>query len=796
MQYRACRELRRVYVSNLRARLIIAMNHRSRRLALLVALALVAQGCTARDVSNSAMQAEAGPSEAPAAVRPRPPVSASDEPTPLRPLAPTVHIGTGVVVGAAPAASVPSGATSVDQTGAVAFNFVNVDIRDIIREILGEQLHLGYVIDPKVQGTATVQTGAPLPREAVLPTLENVLRANGLALVNLNGIYRVLPIEDASRAAGTILSSPLRGNKPGFAIRVMPLKFSSAVDLQRVLDPYVPAGGGLQVDTTRNILIAAGTPQDLDSFAQLVAVFDADWLRGMSYAIYPLKVETAKNMLAELEDIFGEGGEGLLGSAMRIVPLDRLNAILVISPQPAYLKEAKDWIDRLDAGNDETTPRLFQYYVQNSRATDLAAVLNEVLASGGGGGGGARTAQTAPGSTAVSLGGSRGGSSFGGGAGGGAGGGGFGGGLSSSGTSSSGISGGAASGGASATGGAQPQPQPLSTSSSAASPARTTPPSAGRASNRVSLGGGGGTGGGGELETPVVRVVADDKNNALIIYAKPRDYRMIESTIKRLDIIPLQVLIEATIAEVTLDDQLKYGLQFFFKTGNGRSLVNLVGDPTISSAVGGFSYSILGANTNIVLNALSSVTDVRVVSSPQLLVLDHQTAVLQVGDQVPIPVQQSQSVVTPGAPVINTIEYRDTGVILTVSPRVNSSGLVTLDITQEVSDVGSTNPALQNAPTINQRRITTSVIVQDGATIALGGLITDNGNKGKSGIPLLSDIPVVGSLFGTRNSEKKRFELLVMLSPKVVRDPQEAHDRTEELRERLRALKPLDLKIR
>lgn len=430
-----------MYLLKSRARQNVVMKRRPRRLAIVAALIPLVQGCVAPDLQEPVISTGAAPTIAPTALtakNPRATTGISDEPNPLRPVAPTVHIGTGVFVGTP---SAPTGAatnSTADANGEVGFNFVNVEIRDIVREILGEQLHLGYVIDPKVQGTATVQTGAPLPREAVLPTLENVLRANGLALVNLNGIYRILPIEDAPRAAGVPTTSPLKGSKPGFAIRVLPLKFSSAVDLQRVLDPYVPAGGGLQADTTRNILIAAGTPQDLDSFAQLVAVFDADWLAGMSYAIYPLQVETAKNLAGELEDIFGEGGEAQLAGALRIVPLERLNAILVISPQPAYLKEAKNWIDRLDAGNDETTPRLFQYYVQNSRATDLAAVLNDVLSSGGGT---SRTAQTAPGSTAVSLG-ARSSSQRG---------------RSTGGTSSTTLAGGATSGGASSAGGAQPQ---------------------------------------------------------------------------------------------------------------------------------------------------------------------------------------------------------------------------------------------------------------------------------------------------------------------------------------------------
>jgi general secretion pathway protein D len=748
----------------------------SGRLAAALVPALLIQSCATPPLSDSGA--------APAAVaasavgRPQSVRGTSDQPAAPRSLTATVHVGTGVFIGGPPPASAAMTPGTTGADGEVSFNFVNVEIRDIIREILGEQLHLGYVIDPKVQGAATVQTGAPLPRDAVLPTLENVLRANGLALANMNGIYRILPIEDAPRTSGASRASFLKGVRPGYGIRILPLKFSAVQDVVRVLEPYTPAGGGLQADTARNLIIAAGAAQDLDGFAQLVAVFDTDWLAGMSYAIYPLQVETAKGMAGQLEDIFGDTAEGPLAGALRIVPLERLNAILVITQQPAYLKEAKEWIDRLDAGNDETTPRLFQYYVQNSRATDLAAVLNDVLSSGGG----SRTVQTVPGSTIAAIGARANG--------------GTGGGLG--GTSSLTRPSAPASGGASAAAGVQPQPLPDAASgggavSGAGATGRPAAPT--RVANRATLGGSGGAGGG-DLEAPVVRVVADDKNNALVIFAKPRDYRMIESTIKRLDIIPLQVLIEATIAEVTLNDSLSYGLQFFLKSGKSNFSLSNIASGAAASVFPGFNYVLAGNSATVVLNALSSVTDVNVVSSPQLMVLDHQTAVLQVGDQVPIPTQQAQSVLTPGAPVINTIEYRDTGVILTVMPRVNSSGLVTLDITQEVSDVAKTTSSTLDAPTINQRRITTSVIVQDGATVALGGLITDNTNRGKAGVPILSDIPILGALFGNTSNSKKRTELLVMLSPKVVRDAQEASERTEELRDRMHSVKPLGLKVR
>jgi general secretion pathway protein D len=191
-----------------------------------------------------------------------------------------------------------------------------------------------------------------------------------------------------------------------------------------------------------------------------------------------------------------------------------------------------------------------------------------------------------------------------------------------------------------------------------------------------------------------------------------------------------------------------------------------------------------------VLNALSDITEVNVVSSPQLMVLDHQTALLQVGDQVPIAVQQARSTIDPDAPLVNTVDYRDTGVILRVTPRVNNNGLVILEVEQEVSDVAQTRSSNIDSPTIAQRRVASTVAVQGGETVALGGLIRDNRTRGRAGLPLLSDIPVLGALFSSREITTARTELLVLISPRVVRNPEEARRVTDELRERLTTLKP------
>jgi general secretion pathway protein D len=780
----------------------------------------LAVSCTEPRQMAEAVPSQPLPSAAAPAARSPPPSSqagppANEPPSTVRPATPSVIQGSGSFVRqpspprAAPASVAPP--VIANDQGDVSFNFVNADVREVVREILGDQLHLTYVVDPKLQATITAQTGAPLKRDALLPTLESILRANGAVLIQSGGgVYRVAASEDAPKASAStaVRLGPGGVGGTGYGIRVLPLQYIGAAELQKVLEPFVPPGTTMQPDAARNVLVVSGSPADLDGVAELVKTFDVDWLSGMSFALYPLKLETARNMADELNAAFGEGGDSPIAGMVRIVPIERINSMLVISSKPAYLRQVKNLIDKLDAGNDEATPRLFQYYVQNSRAVDLAAVLAELFYSGD-----VRAVQpeTAPGTTLAQLGPS--------------GQGGLGQGVGGLGQGQAspqgGLNAGATGGGGllQSTAGAGGLGQQGYGTSPLGGSTGGTLLGGQQAGRRSALQGGGRTGQLGqdllgqgarrgqgispELELPPVRVVADEKNNALVVYAKPRDWRMIEGVIRKLDIVPLQVLIEATIAEVTLTNALQYGLQFFIKdgasrfslTGSGVTSGNLT-QSDINGVFPGFNYVLAAGGVRAILSALSSITDVHVVSSPQLLVLDHQTAAIQVGDQVPIVTQSAQSVINPDSPVVNSVQYRSTGVVLQVTPRVNSSGLVTLDVSQEVSDVARTTSSNINSPTIAARQILSSVIVQDGQTVALGGLIRDNQNNTRSGIPILSDLPVIGPLFRQTSNSTTRTELLVLLSPRIVRDPTQARELTDELRDRMRSVKPLEGRIR
>jgi general secretion pathway protein D len=239
------------------------------------------------------------------------------------------------------------------------------------------------------------------------------------------------------------------------------------------------------------------------------------------------------------------------------------------------------------------------------------------------------------------------------------------------------------------------------------------------------------------------------------------------------------------IAEVRLNDELRYGVQWFFENGSFTNSLSFGGGLIPAATVPGYSMIFDTADVRVVLDALDEITDVSVLSSPTLLVANNETARLQVGDQVPVAVQSSTSVLDPDAPIVNSIEYRDTGVVLEVMPRVDSGDMVTLTVRQEVSDVVETQTSGIDSPTIQQREIETTVTVRSGQTVALGGLIRDQGSFGRSGVPVLSEIPVVGALFSTRSSTSSRTELIVQLTPRIIANAQDMYDATRQLREQL-----------
>lgn len=648
--------------------------------------------------------------------------------------APKIIPGTGVFVKPVNASAPSAGPADI------VLNFEGADLREVVRVVMGDMLGENYTIDPKVNGSVTIHTSQPINRAAVTPILETVLRMNGAAMVKENGSYKISPLNSALRGSTT---PQLGALQPGYSVQVVQLQYIAAREMSKILEPLLPEGSILRVDEARNLLMLAGAESEMRHALETVGVFDLDWLAGMSVGLFTLKSVDVKGILPELELLFGDKSKSPFAGMLRIVPIERMNAVFVVSPRPQYLEQARVWVERLDRNGGKTGTHLHVYPVQNGSAEKIAALLSQVI--GGKTGTSTPSASVAPGLTPATL------------------------------QSSSGAA------GSNSLGGVAPATQTTTSAQSVV---------ASGTGEALGLGAG-----------STIKVIADRDNNALLILANGAEYEKIEEAVKKLDVVPRQVLVEVTIAEVTLTGALSYGLEWFFSSNNNVSgmLFNsnsnvraLPSDPT-GSVVPKLPFSAVwrgsGGNISAVLSALASNTKVNVLSSPHIMVTDNQVAKINVGASVPV---QGASTVT-GTSVITSVSYVDTGVVLSVRPHINAGGLVTLEISQEVSDVqtGITTDGLKS-PTINKRSAQTMVAVQSGDTMVLGGLIKEDKQNDSSGIPLLSDIPVVGALFGAKTDSNTRRELIITITPRVVTDNQQARDVTAEFRKKLTGMGKLN----
>jgi general secretion pathway protein D len=676
-------------------------------------------------------------------------------------------VSTASAAVAAPAPQSSSPNVKTEQNGDITLNFVDTDIREIVRAVLGTTLNANYTIDPNVHGTGSIDTPTPLPRSAVLSALETVLNENGATVIQRDGVYAVVPLP-----AGSTHNLVSGANAPGAGTQVLPLRYASAKDLAKVLEPYVAEGGKIAADPAHNALIVSGDEAVRQTLAGLVRAFDIDILAGQSYALFPIGDSDPAKRASEFERVLQAQGEGALAGIVRVIPMDRVNAVLVVSSQSRYIDAARRFFKLTNEVEDATARSWHVYYVQNGQSADLELLLQRAFTPRNVSPTPPPPGATAPGAAPLTI-------APGGAPGGGPTGGGLGGTIGVTGAGAAGGLGGIAGGGAggAAGGGLGAAIPPPPTQAAEGAPPATEPLSAE-------------TGPAGAAAENRIRIIANRTNNALLIYATPSEYSVIEGMLRKIDIIPLQVLIEATIAEVDLNDALQYGTQFFLKTGHVAETLGAPSPPfqnlgslNFPSTFPGF---ILSHSPRYAIEALAEVTKVKILSAPQVTVLDNQPARLQVGQQVPVLTGTATSTLTTGAPVVNSVDYHATGVIMQVTPRVNSGGLVSLDIAQEVSSVAAAQVnTVQGSPTFNDQTFRTRVAVQDGQTVGMAGLITDNALEGNSGLPFLKDIPILGTLLSSQNNTRMRTELLVLITPHVIHDQRDARALTEDLRSQL-----------
>jgi general secretion pathway protein D len=653
----------------------------------------------------------------------------------------------------------------------VEINFEGADVPTVAKALLGDVLHLNFIVDPKVQGTVTLGSVGPIPRKDLLPTLESALRMQNAAIVRDGKLMKIVPIPDAA-GHGSVSAG---AGEPGFGVSVVPLKYISAATVAKTAENMLTRPGAIRVDQARNLLLIQGTASEREAALDMVSTFDVEWLRNQSVGVFPLKSTSPETMIEELERVFEsrEGGPGQ--GVISFQPISRMNAVMVVAKNPNALKQTTQWVERLDRSDNSGTA-LRSYRLKYGNATQIAKILNNIFVNRSGSGSDTQTNPIAPGTTTAqsrldSLKSSTQGSSASGSTNG-----------STSGSTTSQSSGG--SFGAGSSGGT-----PLSAAfQSFSSRNDTDGPGGGDAFG----GAGGGSSPKGMFQN--VRITADTVNNAVVVYSNQEDYRIIERAVRDFDRPRLQVAIEATVAEVTLTKELSYGVQAFLAGNQGSAGFFSAAAQTAAQAltpqVAAGLNLLLGSQTSprVILNALNMITDVKVLSSPSVVALDNQPALLEVGNEIPITTSSATILSNSNTPTVNTIEMRNTGVILKVLPHVNSNGTIELEVDQEISAV--VNPSQQTlTPTISERRVHSTVAVTSGQTVLLGGLISENIQNTKNGIPGLDNIKFLGDLIGNTNNTRTRSEIIIFIRPQLIRNSQSARAVTEEFRDKLTSMK-------
>lgn len=683
----------------------------------------------------------------------------------FEPPKPEIQLGSGKFIDEAAARRV---APLAKGEGQVDFNFENNPIQSVVKAILGDLLQENYTIAPNVGGNVSFSTSKPIRADQAMSVLEMLLSWTGNTLVYKDGRYTVLQIKDALPGNLTPrIGAPNLAN--GYEVRVFPLRYISPSEMAKLLKPYAKADAFINIDTSRSMLVLAGTASELTNYAQTIEVFDVDWLKGMSVGVFTLQRVEVGTLLPELEKVFGATGESPLAGMFRFIPIERSNAIIAITAQPEYLRQAEEWLKRLDRAGDESATQLFVYDVKNIKSVDLADYLGQIFLGSASGGSTRRTdtsGAVAPGLAAATIGG-----------------------AGAAGTeTSAGRSG--------------------SARSSRFGSRTSSQPKSGAATGAVA--------GNGDSD---IRITAVEESNQLLIMATPAEWDSMQAAIRKLDIAPLQVHIETKILEVTLSGDLKFGVKWWFNglkgegydgsytnpnDPNGYPIPNrldrqrsLLGAATSPTAAGNFFYSYLNSKFQVALSALQSSGQAKILSAPSLMVMNNQEAEINVGTRIPVLTQsiigigtlQTNNAGTTTNQGIGQTTYLDTGVILQVKPRVNPGGLVYMDVSQEVSKPGVVSA--NGNREINKRTLDTSIAVQSGQTILLGGLISEDDQDSDDGVPGLSRVPVLGKLFGSTSRSHQRTELIVLITPEVVSNSDEAREITEEYKRQFQNLNPL-----
>ena len=646
-------------------------------------------------------------------------------------------------------AAVASPVTPSSDGRSYQLNFENTDVTAVSKAILGDIMNVNYMIDPRVTGQINLASAQPIPRGSLITLLETSLLTINATLNRDGPIYRISPVADARGLTNIGFQSVA----DGFGTTVIAARYIPVANLAKILDGLGGRTGTVKVEPGANMLMIQGTAAERKALLGAAAMIDVDWMRTKSVAILPVEHAAPETVIAEINRILGTGEGGLSQNVVQLQPISRLNAVLAVSSRRDAIDHVTKWVMRLDEA-DQRAAGVKAYRLKSAQAKTVAAMLNRMFGGRQQSASGqsdmdqlepGQDGQDTPGLEKAPL------------------------------AQTAQASGPANATNASGTGTANTSSLIKTSLSDGGAPKTATADDGSGLDTRSSRPGSG-----------KVRVTADINNNALFVETSPQTYRIVERAIREMDRFPTQVSIEVTIAEITLTSELQYGVQFFLKNGKFSFGLGGASGVPLRTSYPGFNL-ISGAlqDPQIVLDALASHTSVKVLSSPSLVVVDRQPAVLQVGDQIPILTRQLTS--NEGTATANSVDLKDTGIILNVLPRVNANGIVTLNVEQQISNVTSTQPETLT-PTLSQRRVKSVISVASGQTVLLAGLITDGQRIERSGLPGVSEIKLLNDLLASHDRKSTRTELIIFIKPKIIASGQDAERVTEEFLGRMRSI--------
>ena len=624
----------------------------------------------------------------------------------------------------------------------ISLNFDNADITVVIQTI-ADLLHMNYIIAPTVRGRISIQTSDKLPVSALLPVLEQILEVNGFMAVKSGDFFKIVPSNQAKQeSVETVLHDQAPTVGTGLVTKIVQLRFISPGEVVKIITPFKTAAGIYQAYEPARLLFLTEVPAKIADLLKIIEVLDVDSFASIQVELYPVRYAAVEDLARELNQIvtqvFTSTGRGR--TLFNIIPVPQVNAIMVFSGELGLTMNIREWIAKLDQPASEANERIFVYPLSHATAETLAAVIEKVFHR-------EPTKSQANGTASASA---------------------------QPATKTAAVPG---------------QPTALRASQASAAPQAYS-----SASGGVVVSG----------AAPVV-VVADKDTNTLIIQTASWFYPTVEEMIRKLDAMPKQVLIEVLIAEITLDDQNQFGISWALKgqgaisaLGEGHTITSSTAQnlSTLAQNTNGFSMMLTEANRlTAVLNAYAKDSKLNILSAPHILATNNKEAKIDVGAEVPIlktmttPAAGSTTSTTTNTTYTNDVEYRSTGIILTVTPHVNDGGFVTLDVQQEVSEAQDAITGGINSPTIRKRLAKTTMVVKDNQTLVIGGLIQEKRDNTRDGLPWLNKIPVLGYLFGATTDKISKTELVLLITPHVVNNVEDGDRLTRQIRDRVLTLK-------